>query len=111
MARPTIAEQDRRSVWIKYRASPSEAARIAERCRATGLSLSAFHRSLALDGAIVQREPLADQDLVRQLAALGNNLNQLARTANIAGEVDSATTERLSAALDQIEGLIEQVIG
>ena len=109
MARPPIDDQDRRSVWIKYRASPSEANRIAERCRSVGLSLSAFHRTLALEGAIVQREPLADQDLVRQLASIGNNLNQLARTANIAGELDSPIEARLGAALDQLEGLIEMV--
>lgn len=111
MARPTIADEDRRSVWIKYRASVLERSRIEARARATGLSLSAFHRQLALEGAIVQRESLADQDLVRALAAIGNNLNQIARAANISGELDSPTTERLSTTLDEIEGLIAQVIG
>ena len=111
MARPTIADLDRRTIWIKYRISPNEHACITERCKATGLTLSDYNRTLAMSGAIVQREPLADQGLVRQLAAIGNNLNQLARTANITGEIDDPTSARLNDALDQLEGLLEQVIG
>ncbi len=111
MARPPIDDLDRRTVWIKYRASPTEAARIELRRAKAGLSLSAYNRSLALEGAIIQREPLADQELVRALAAIGNNLNQIARTANISGEVDPMTSDRLRGSLDQLEGVIESIIG
>ena len=48
MPRPTVSEEDRRSVWIKYRATPAEREAITARCQAAGLSLSAFHRTLAL---------------------------------------------------------------
>ena len=111
MPRPPVSEEDRRSVWIKYRASPAAREELTARCRAAGLSLSAFHRTLALEGAIIQREAIADQELVRQLAAIGNNLNQLARTANISGEVDSPTAERLHDSLEALDGLIARIIG
>lgn len=109
MARPPISEDDKRSVWIKYRASPKEAAAIHSRCKATGLSLSAYNRTLALEGLIVQREPLADHALIRALAAIGNNLNQLARQANIHGEIDSDLEERLEAPLVRLEEVIEEL--
>ena len=111
MARRRIDDLDRRTVLIKYRASPAEAERIDARCKEAGLSLSAFNRTLALEGAIIQREPLADQQLVRALAAIGNNLNQIARTANISGVVDPITSERLQGSLEALDGLIADIIG
>ena len=110
MARPKITDLDRRSVWIKYRASPAEAELIEARRQRTGLSLSAFNRTLALEGAIIQREVLADQHLVRSLAAIGNNLNQIARSANVSGELDPLISESLLGSLGHLESAIEKII-
>ena len=72
-----------RNVWVKIRASEAERAAWHEKAASAGLSLSHLVRS-----AIGRVRPwtVAQADLererVRELARIGNNLNQLARWAN-----------------------------
>ena len=71
-------------IWIKLRASRDERARWQALAAARGMSLSELIRS-RLDGTRLRarREPPAvAPDLLRELARIGNNLNQLARAAN-----------------------------
>ena len=72
------------SLWIKVRASGAERRRWQELAAARGVSLSELIRS-RLDGTRLRsrREPPpVAPDLLRELARIGNNLNQLARAAN-----------------------------
>lgn len=71
-------------IWIKVRASSAERTRWQELAAARGVSLSDLIRS-RLDGTRLRsrREPPpVAPDLLRELARIGNNLNQLARAAN-----------------------------
>lgn len=71
-------------IWIKLRTSNAERARWQELAAARGVSLSELIRS-RLDGTRLRsrREPPpVAPDLLRELARIGNNLNQLARAAN-----------------------------
>lgn len=71
-------------IWIKVRASSVERARWQGLAAARGVSLSELIRS-RLDGTRLRsrREaPPVAPDLLRELARIGNNLNQLARAAN-----------------------------
>lgn len=77
-------DADDSQIWIKLRASSAERARWQELAAARGVSLSELIRS-RLDGTRLRsrREPPpVAPDLLRELARIGNNLNQLARTAN-----------------------------
>lgn len=47
------------------------------------LSLSSYMRLCVNKGSAISRTVRADPVLVRQLAAIGNNLNQIARRVNI----------------------------
>ena len=69
---------------IEIRTTPEEKRRWQEIAENKGVSLSELVRS-ALGGQRLwkRREPpKVDPDLLRELARLGNNLNQLARAAN-----------------------------
>lgn len=71
-------------IWIKVRASGAERARWQELAAARGVSLSELIRS-RLDGTRLRSRrdpPPVSPDLLRELARIGNNLNQLARAAN-----------------------------
>ena len=71
-------------IWIKLRASSAERARWQDLAATRGVSLSELIRS-RLDGTRLRsrREPPpVASDLLRELARIGNNLNQLARAAN-----------------------------
>lgn len=71
-------------MWIKIRASEEQRDAWYEKARLKGVTFSELVRQ-SLDGVRVQRRHQlrrVDPDLLRQLARLGNNLNQLARWAN-----------------------------
>lgn len=71
-------------IWIKFRATTEQRDAWYEKARTKGVSFSDLARR-SLDGVRVERRHQlrrVDPDLLRQLARLGNNLNQLARWAN-----------------------------
>lgn len=105
MARPTI--DDKREPWIKIRANAAERHAIRARCAASGLTMSEYIRSAAMHAQIIQRESIGDKRLLIQLAAAGNNLNQLARSANISGSLDPVLSERLRDTLSRLETVMD----
>lgn len=69
---------------IEIRTTPEEKRRWQEIAENKGVSLSELVRS-ALGGQRLRKRrepPKVDPDLLRELARVGNNLNQLARAAN-----------------------------
>jgi len=71
-------------MWIKIRATEDQRDAWYEKARLKGVTFSELVRQ-SLDGVRVQKRTQLrriDPDLLRQLARLGNNLNQLARWAN-----------------------------
>lgn len=110
MARPS--KTIKRDGWLpKIRVSQPELDAITSRCRQAGLTLSAFIRTMAMEGAVIQRsDSLADKKLIAGLlGALGNNLNQLARRANIQDDIDPLLASDLREALERVHGLIGSV--
>ena len=78
------ASREARDQLVQLRCTPSERDRWREKAKASGQSLSVFLRE-ALDGAPVRRRrrhTAVDPALVRELARVGNNLNQLSKWAN-----------------------------
>ncbi len=109
MARPK--KQITRDCWLpKVRATQAELAAVEARRAASGLCMSEFVRAQALSGAIIQRKPLADKVLVRDLAAIGNNLNQIARKANVSGHVDSPTMDHVRDVLCRLDDMLDELI-
>lgn len=79
---PSAAPEPAR--WIKLRASTAERARWQALAASRGMSLSELIRA-SLGGLRLRmrREPPpVAPELLRELARIGNNLNQLARAAN-----------------------------
>lgn len=70
-------------MWLKVRTTAEERTAWQAKAEAAGLSLSALIRS-AVDGSRLRKRERVSVDpaLLRQLALIGNNLNQLARWAN-----------------------------
>lgn len=89
-------------MWVKVRTTPEQRKAWYAKARTKGVTFSDFARQ-ALDGVVVRRRrgprPV-DPDLLRHLALLGNNLNQLARWANR----DQRYADRL-AILSQLVGI------
>lgn len=91
-------EKEKRSIKLTIRLSQSEYEKIQEKCEG---QMAVWLRDLALDQH--QEKPkkivqAADPDLLRHLARIGNNLNQIARAVNM----DAGRAEQL-AQLAQLE--------
>lgn len=87
--------EERKDRVVHARFGASELAAVDGAADAAGLSLSAFIRSLALEGAGV-RPFLTDEDravidmLAGEMLAIAADLNQLARSVNRAGRVSAS---------------------
>ncbi|MCP1201114.1 plasmid mobilization relaxosome protein MobC [Notoacmeibacter sp. MSK16QG-6] len=96
---------DRKEKVVKMRVTPEEYEAISAAAEAADMTLSAFVRSLSLEGAGV-RPMLTDEDraimklLAEDMRAIGVNLNQVARHLN-AGRTVSA--EELSLNLRNVQ--------
>jgi len=76
----------------------------------SGLSKEAYIRHL-VSGVVPAEKPPADYyTMTRELHAIGNNLNQLARHAHAAGSVDADRYDRNVAKLDEAIQIITEAV-
>ena len=72
-----------RAVWVKVRASEAERAEWHAKARAAGLTLSDLvRRSVGRTRTWTVAHAEVERERTRQVARVGNNLNQIARWAN-----------------------------
>ncbi len=100
---PRGARKDRATL----RLTDAEWAAVQARVRETGRTTGRYLRELALGTIPHARPTQANADLVRALAKIGNNLNQLAHVANATDRL--ADEARLVAVLDELLGVIRRV--
>jgi hypothetical protein len=105
-----------RGLRVYVRLSVDDHRLLAERAAARGVRAATYTslllrlhlRSLAL---LPDRELAALTSAVAQLGAIGRNLNQIARVANLTGRVEGLRTEDLWALLRALEGLRDHLKG
>lgn len=106
-----------RTETMRFRVSQKEKAEINDLAERSGLTFSAFCRSRVRlgAGAVVKdveptrKSPKMEQrdELIRNLLAIGVNLNQITRVANATGEVRRA--KQLDHLIDQINTVIPEL--
>ena len=74
---------------------------VKNRSKQAGLTLTEYQRQMVLHGQVVERVSTEQMELYRQLAGMGNNMNQLAHQANKYGyykdaEMYHENTEQIS---------------
>jgi len=80
-----------RAVWVKVRATEAERAEWHAKARSAGLTLSDLvRRSIGRVRTWTVAHAEVERERTRELARLGNNLNQIARWANIHKEAIEA---------------------
>lgn len=105
-----------RTKWLKIRVSDDEIINIKK--RAGRHDMSTYARGLILEQPIAAPEAKhkkiihsADPELVRHVAWIGNNINQIAKHLNAGGDVDNdilLTLVNIQSALeDQIQRTLE----
>lgn len=74
---------------IQLRVTPDEKETLRGRAQSLNMSLSEFMVKTCLDGKLSLPPSQINQEFVRQLARIGNNINQLTRHANTHGKMDN----------------------
>ena len=67
-----------------------------------------FIRSLIAGCNLKPSPPDSYKDLVRELSAIGNNINQITRLTNSAGSVSTAQAEQLSRLMREVWTKIQE---
>lgn len=103
----------RKEEWVKlkYRlpavkVNTEEFFAIKEKAKAAGVTLTEFIRQSVLSGGVIEKVTPEQMKLVRDLAGMGNNVNQLARQANAAEYRSDA--ERFSALGVELMNIIDK---
>jgi len=80
-------ESEHRTATVTVQMTPSERAELDERIKAAGVKLSDYARAALLGYRLHTKDPIKER-AVNELWAIGNNLNQLARRANMTEQID-----------------------
>lgn len=102
-----IKKQLRSKVLPPVRVNEKERNTIKAKAAEAGLSVSEYQRRALLDCVIAVRGNIVDVHAVRQLSAIGNNLNQLTRKAHIHDEMNAAHLKHI---LDNLDTIIMGII-
>ena len=109
MGRPKSRQAPRTTMSI--RVSERERREIEEKAAATGMTPSAYIRTMALDGGNVDMTSHEDrQKLMYELSTIGNNINQIARMANTNVFISKSDVQEVNEQLKQIQRLLLQYI-
>ena len=109
MGRPKSRQAPRTTMSI--RVSERERREIEEKAAATGMTPSAYIRTMALESGDVDMTIHDDrQKLMHELSAIGNNINQIARMANTNVFILKSDVQEVKEQLQQIQRLLVQYI-
>lgn len=93
--------RNRKKILFVY-LSQTEEQQLNKVLDATGLTASAYIRKLIMQREIQPRPPDEYAKLLRELSAIGNNINQLAYKANGLGVIHLAEVRRMREAFEKI---------
>ena len=102
-----MAERARRDRVLHLRLTEAEHESIRVRARLCGHTVSAFLRSTALGHRPRAKPGRLEREAIRQLARIGNNLNQLTRHANGTRRVE--LSRRLAEVLASVEATVRRL--
>lgn len=93
-------------LWL----NDAEQTHLKQQCSAAGLNANALIRKLIMGETIRPRPPDQYAALLRELSAIGNNVNQLAHQANARGEATRAEIQEASELVQQAWRLVKDTL-
>ena len=96
----------KKQFWL----SPSDAAELKRKARLAGLTETAVIRLLLRGYEPKEKPDSRFYEVMRELSAIGNNINQLAAKANALGFIDAPILRNEALRWHQIQNEIEQKI-
>ena len=97
------AGHGKKTVRVEFVMSEQEAELVKGRMAELGITnLSAYLRTMAVDGYIIHLDMSDIQEMIRLLRICSNNLNQYTRRANETGSIYAADVDDLRTRLDSL---------
>lgn len=93
-------------LWLSER----EYQYLHRQCKASGLTVSAFIRKSLQSEEIKSRPPETYAALLRELSAIGNNINQIAHWANAKESIDTAEIHAAISLVEQTFRLVKETL-
>ena len=87
---------------VEVRLNDAEESKLHELMNGTGFNASQIIRSLIIGAEIKSRPPDIMPKVYRELSAIGNNINQIARVANHSQRVDNEDIKDIQAMFNNI---------
>ena len=98
-----MKDEKKRALYLKVRVSPEEMAAIKKKFENSGMSsLSGFVRAMIFDGYIAQVNENELIELTRIANNVANNINQIARRANVTNKVYKEDIEEIKELGDKL---------
>ena len=94
---------------MTLRLNAAEYAHLCQQAKAAGLKKEPFIRTLIMGVNLRPRPPDEYAEIRRQLAAIGNNINQIARTVNARGFATKENIAAVTAAQETIWNIAERL--
>ena len=94
---------------MTLRLNAAEYAHLCQQVKAAGLKKEPFIRTLIMGVNLRPRPPDEYAEIRRQLAAIGNNINQIARTVNARGFASGEDIAAITAAQEMIWAIAERL--
>lgn len=100
----------KRTIKMSVRFSEEEYASLKSKADIAGMKMEPFVRQLVEGCTIKPRPPDSYVRLSQQVAAIGNNLNQLAHIANATGKVSDNSLQQAQRLMEEIWELLAENI-
>lgn len=97
--------EDKLTIPINLKLTAKDYNSVKEKAEKLGMKATQYAREMTLKGGIKSRFTLEELDLMRKLAGMANNMNQIARQANKSGFSNSAVEAAIIA--NQIKKLLD----
>ena len=106
------ADKERnRSVQFNMRLTEYERDYIEDKAKSVNMHTSSYARKIMMDGAIIYRDTTVFSKYMRELNAIGVNINQIAHNTNSINNVIQSDVIQLKNQYDRLKALYVKLLG
>ena len=100
----------KRTISILFRLNEQENQFFREQVAMSGYSAQEYMRRRLIEGQTMKPRPAGEMaEIRRELSAIGNNVNQVARRVNSTGQVSAEDFQKVARSLDQVWHLVKRL--
>jgi hypothetical protein len=105
--RPTKSAAEKKGYKVSLKMATEEYYLLKSKARLAGICMSEYVRQVIRKSEVKQRLSPEHLGYVRQLSGMANNINQIARKANVAGY--SETSKDLKERIDLLDNIVKMI--